>query len=156
MTRRALPILGWLLLAAPVDLPSSRVSAERSDPEIDRLVRLVNRHRAEIDCPQLAWHDRIASVALSHSRDMVEREFYDHVNPDGASLMHRLTMAGIAWNGLAGENLVIGTTDATTAFTLWMQSAEHRSNIENCAFTHHGIGLSDGHWTHVFVQRPLR
>jgi uncharacterized protein YkwD len=69
--------------------------------------------------------------------------------------MHRLTRAGIAFNGMAGENLVIGTVDGTIAYTLWMDSREHRDNIENCAFTHHGVGLADGRWTHVFVQRPL-
>jgi uncharacterized protein YkwD len=69
--------------------------------------------------------------------------------------MHRLTRAGIAFNGVAGENLVIGTVDGAIAYSLWMDSQEHRANIENCAFTHHGVGLADGRWTHVFVQRPL-
>ncbi len=154
-SRRSVLVLACLLLVTPVDLPSGAILRTAPDPEIERLVRLVNGHRAAIDCPALAWHDGIAAVAAAHSRDMTDRDFYDHVNPDGASLMHRLTLAGIAWNGVAGENLVIGTSDGETAFRLWMNSSEHRSNIENCDFTHHGVGLSDGRWTHLFVQRPL-
>lgn len=125
------------------------------DPEILVLVELVDRRRSEVGCERLTWHDGIAAVATAHSLDMQRRDFYDHVDPDGETLIHRLTRAGIAFNGMAGENLVIGTVDGTIAFTLWMESAEHRANIENCAFTHHGVGLADGRWTHVFVQRPL-
>lgn len=125
------------------------------DPEILVLVELVDRRRSEVGCERLTWHEGIAAVAMAHSIDMQQREFYDHVDPDGETLMHRLTRAGIAFNGVAGENLVIGTVDGTIAYTLWMDSQEHRANIEDCAFTHHGVGLSDGRWTHVFVQRPL-
>jgi uncharacterized protein YkwD len=124
------------------------------DPEILVLVELVDRRRSDVGCEPLTWHDGIAAVALAHSIDMQQRDFYDHVDPDGETLMHRLIRAGIAFNGVAGENLVIGTVDGTIAFSLWMDSQEHRANIENCAFTHHGVGLADGRWTHVFVQRP--
>ncbi len=126
------------------------------DPEVLVLVEHVNRQRSEVGCGPLTWHEGIAAVARAHSLDMQARDFYDHVDPDGESLLHRLTRAGIAFNGVAGENLVIGTVDGTIAFTLWMDSPEHRANIENCSFTHHGVGLADGRWTHVFVQRPLR
>ena len=125
------------------------------DPEILVLVELVDRRRSDVGCEPLTWHEGIAAVALAHSIDMQHRDFYDHVDPDGETLMHRLIRAGIAFNGVAGENLVIGTVDGTIAFSLWMDSREHRANIENCAFTHHGVGLADGRWTHVFVQRPL-
>ncbi len=137
-----------------VGTPTSAMDP-RPDPEVLVLVELVNRQRSEVGCRPLAWHEGIASVARAHSLDMQNREFYDHVNPDGESLEHRLIRAGIAYNGVAGENLVIGTVDGRIAFTLWMESPEHRANIENCAFTHHGVGLADGRWTHVFVQRPF-
>jgi uncharacterized protein YkwD len=129
---------------------------EAADPEILVLVELVSRRRSDVGCEPLTWHEGIAAVAVAHSLDMQQRDFYDHVDPDGETLIHRLTRAGIAFNGVAGENLVIGTVDGTIAYTLWIDSAEHRANIENCAFTHHGVGLADGRWTHVFVQRPLR
>ena len=128
---------------------------EAADPEILVLVELVNRRRSDVGCEPLTWHEGIAAVAVAHSLDMQQRDFYDHVDPGGETLVHRLTRAGIAFNGVAGENLVIGTVDGTIAYTLWIDSAEHRANIENCSFTHHGVGLADGRWTHVFVQRPL-
>lgn len=125
------------------------------DPEVSVLVDLVNRRRSDLGCDPLTWHEGIASVAAAYSLDMQQRDFYDHVDPDGESLIHRLTRAGIAFDGVAGENLAIGTVDGTIVYTLWIDSPEHRANIENCAFTHHGVGLADGRWTHVFVQHPL-
>ena len=52
------------------------------DPEILVLVELVNRRRSEIGCDSLTWHEGIAAVAVAHSLDMQQRDFYDHVDPD--------------------------------------------------------------------------
>lgn len=131
------------------------VSRPPANPEFEIVSILVNRHRERVGCAPLAWDDEIAAVADAHSRDMQRRDFYDHVNPDGEDLQHRLIRGGVGWNGLAGENLAIGTVDGRTAYALWMDSPPHRSNVENCDFTHHGLGLRDGRWTHVFVQNPL-
>ena len=153
-------LLSFLQIQSTSGHPSAGSPAgagiEAADPEIVVLVELVSRRRSGVGCERLTWHEGIAAVAVAHSLDMQQRDFYDHVDPDGEALIHRLTRAGIAFNGVAGENLVIGTVDGTIAYTLWIDSAEHRANIENCSFTHHGVGLADGRWTHVFVQRPLR
>jgi len=158
MRTTGLIFLSLLLIRFPSGFltPGSSATTEADpDPEVLVLVDLVDGRRSDIGCASLTWHDGIARVATAHSLDMQRRDFYDHVNPDAESLLHRLTRAGIAFNGVAGENLVIGTVDGTIAYTLWIDSPEHRANIENCAFTHHGVGLADGRWTHVFVQRPL-
>ena len=125
------------------------------DPEFAVVTELVNRHRETVGCSALDWDDEIAAVADAHSRDMAARDYYDHVDPDGQGLQHRLIRGGVGWNGVAGENLAIGTIDGKTVFSLWMDSPPHRANIENCLYTHHGIGLEDGLWTHLFVQNPL-
>ncbi len=149
--------IGWLglliILATPGSGPAR--DAGPDDPELTVVTELVNRHRQRVGCSALEWDDEIAAVAAAHSRDMSVRGYYDHVDPDGESLQHRLIRGGVGWNGIAGENLAIGTVDGRTAFSLWMDSRPHRANIENCAFTHHGIGLEDGLWTHLFVQNPL-
>ena len=146
--------VGLLFLAT---VPGSGPARETglSDPEFVVVTELVNRHRERTGCQALVWDEQIAAVAAAHSRDMATRGYYDHVDPDGEGLQHRLIRGGIRWNGIAGENLAIGTVDGRTAYALWIDSPPHRANIENCAFTHHGIGLEDGLWTHVFVQNPL-
>ncbi len=86
---------------------------------------LVNDHRTGTGCGPLTWHAGAAAVALAHSTDMRDRDFFSHTNPDGES-----------------------------PFDMWINSPGHRANIENCSYTHHGVGLIDGIWTHLFLQNP--
>ncbi|MEJ2482034.1 MAG: CAP domain-containing protein [Gemmatimonadota bacterium] len=122
--------------------------------EVVTLVDLVNARRVAEGCAPLVWHDGVAAVADAHSADMRDRDFFAHTNPDGKSPFDRLRDAGIDWSGAAGENIAWGTSSGQTAFDMWINSSGHRANIENCAFTHHGVGLVDARWTHLFVQNP--
>lgn len=124
------------------------------DPRVAAFVEQMNAHRQSEGCGALAWHQGVADVAQAHSLDMVERDYFSHTNPDGADPFDRLSGAGITWSGGAGENIAYGTSDAATVLEMWLDSSGHRANIENCGFTHHGVGLASGRWTHVFVTNP--
>ena len=125
-----------------------------TDVEVVQLVDLVNDHRSGEGCGPLAWHIGAADVALAHSTDMRDRDFFSHTNPDGESPFDRMTAAGISWSGMAGENIAWGTASGSAVFDMWINSSGHRANIENCSYTHHGVGLVDGRWTHLFLQNP--
>jgi uncharacterized protein YkwD len=127
--------------------------ASSSDPAVTEFARLVNEVRHDNGCPGLAWDDRLAEVARRHSADMIERGFFDHVNPSQQSPFDRLKAAGIAYRE-AAENILYGTTDANHALELWMNSPGHRANILTCSFTLHGVGRVEGHWTHLFIRPP--
>jgi len=115
---------------------------------------LVNRHRLAIGCDSLAWYEPAARVAEAHSRDMAERDYFDHVTPEGLDLARRLLAGGVAWSGSTAENLAYTPAGAPSAFDLWMDSSPHRANIERCDFTHHGVGLYRYRWTQVLVEGP--
>jgi uncharacterized protein YkwD len=85
---------------------------------------------------------------------MQERGFFSHTNPDGESPWDRLAEGGVTWNGPAGENIAMTGGGAESALSLWLNSPGHRANIENCAFSHHGVGLHGSYWTHVFITNP--
>ncbi|MDH3421639.1 MAG: hypothetical protein OEN00_01520 [Gemmatimonadota bacterium] len=55
------------------------------DPEVEAFVEQMTAHRASVGCAPLTWNWSVAEVALGHSLDMVQRDFFDHVNPDGAT-----------------------------------------------------------------------
>jgi uncharacterized protein YkwD len=120
------------------------------DPAVEAFVELVNDHRASVGCPRLEWRPDVAEVAHAHSLDMVERGFFAHTNPDGASPFDRLQAAGIEYSS-AAENIAWGYATAEAVLAGWLGSPGHRANIERCALTQHGIGLVDTRWTHVFV-----
>ncbi len=49
----------------------------------------VNSEREAADRSPLAWSDDLAALSRSHSQDMIRRDFFDHVNPDGESPTER-------------------------------------------------------------------
>lgn len=129
---------------APEEPASAEVQAQE-------LAVLVNQHRQEIGCGSLALHAGTTTVSQGHSEDMVARNFFAHVNPDGKTPFDRLREAGISYSR-AGENLAVGHPTAQAVFTAWLNSPGHRKNIENCAYTHHGLGWHENRWTHMFVH----
>ena len=118
--------------------------------ELEVFVSLMNEHRASVGCPALRWNGDVAAVALAHSQDMVDRDFFAHTNPDGDTPADRLRAAGIDYRRMA-ENIAMGFQSGTSVLEAWLGSQGHRTNIENCQLEEHGVGLVGGHWTHLFA-----
>lgn len=114
-----------------------------------QVAELVNRHRRSIGCPALQWDARAASAAQAHSDDMRRRRYFDHTSPDGRGMADRLRAAGIGFR-LAAENIAQDPRGPADVVRGWLGSPGHRRNIENCALTHHGVGVSGDRWTHLF------
>jgi uncharacterized protein YkwD len=125
-----------------------------TDPGLRELHTLVNAHRREVGCRPLEWHEASATVARRHSSDMAERRYLDHQDPEGTSFLERLLAGGVTWSGPVSENLALTPAGAASVMELWLDSPGHRRNLENCAFTHHGVGSLDGLWTQLLLANP--
>jgi uncharacterized protein YkwD len=115
------------------------------------VVRIMNKTRAGAGCDPLAVDPRLDNAAEAHSRDMAQRDYFDHTTPEGITFRERIVNAGYA-NPATGENLAHGQRTAAEVMESWMASAGHRANILNCDFALVGIGLDeDGmYWTQDF------
>jgi uncharacterized protein YkwD len=94
----------------------------------------------------LKWNEKLAAVARAHSRDMLEQRYFDHVDPQGRTLVARINAAGIPWRAL-GENIALNGTvpGAEAAFMNEPRfQSNHRGNILNANFTEVGIGIVQG------------
>ena len=118
----------------------------------------VNAIRVQHGLSPLLRESAIDAVAIAHSEDMLARDYFAHVNPEGQGVGDRLTAAGIPWRG-AGENLAwtFGHTDPVpVSVNGWMNSPGHRANILNDSWTHTGVGIaydgSEAYITQVFVR----
>ncbi len=131
-------------VGAGVTLPTSRNEARA-------LADRINRHRGAIGCPSLRWDERLASVARRHSQDMAKRRFFSHTNPDGRDPFDRLRAAGVQYRA-AAENIAYGRTSGRDTYDDWIESPDHRGNMENCEYTSFGIGLVDRRWTLVLAR----
>lgn len=107
---------------------------------------VLNAARVQFGKEALEWDDRIASTARKHSKDMADRDFFAHNNPDGKSPFDRMDDDGIKYS-VAAENLAAGSTSAIFAHEGLMNSEGHRNNILSDDVTHVGVGVSLGSGT---------
>jgi len=147
-------LLALLLVGFPVRATAQGAGEPTVAQSLAELHRLVNAHRYAIGCEALLWHEPTARVAEAHSADMARRGYFDHLTPEGFDLTHRLLAGDVTWHGSAAENIARTVRGADVVFELWIDSPPHRANIEDCAFTHHGLGLFRDRWTQVLVERP--
>ncbi len=110
-------------------------------------VCLVNRERTRRGMRALRVNRRLSQAALSHTEDMVEKRYFEHVSKSGNSVVDRLLSTGYL-GGLrswaVGENLAWGIDKLSTprqTVTNWMDSPGHRANILNRRFREIGIGV---------------
>ena len=143
-----------ITLGCSDDGPAGPGSSDVPAGEVTTFVTQLNSHRESVGCEALAWHPATAEVGHIHSQDMQDRGFFSHTNPDGESPWDRLAEGGVTWNGPAGENIAMTSGGAESVLEMWLNSPGHRANIENCSFSHHGVGLSGSYWTHVFITNP--
>lgn len=131
---------------------ASSPTSSRETAAARQVLTLVNDERAAAGCQPLVRDGALAELASDFSRDMAERGFFSHTDPDGRSPWDRAEDAGIT--NLAAENIARGQADAQAVMDAWMASAGHRANILNCDYRTLGVGVHFGEggpwWTQDF------
>jgi len=109
--------------------------------------------------PPLAWSDLLAQAALAHSRDMAQRNYFDHVDPSGGSVAERAATAGYRWR-VVGENIAAGQGSAKQVVAGWLASPGHCVNIMSREFAEMGAAYAinphsalEIYWTQAFGAR---
>ncbi len=106
--------------------------------------RLVNQERAKYGAGPVAWNAALESEAVEYACELIDDDFFAHVNPrTGSTLADRTEQAGYQY-WIVGENLAAGQPDPPSVVDAWMNSPEHRENLLNSAFTEMGVGVRNG------------
>lgn len=144
--------------AAEESTPSVDTSSPEAQDFEKQVLALVNTERQNAGLSALSWNDDAAKVARAHSKDMSDRGFFDHTNPDGLSPFDRMKNAGISYRR-AAENIAAGQSTPEAVMNGWMNSEGHRSNILNPDLKEIGVGYYKGetgyrhYWTQVFITK---
>ena len=130
--------------------PSTAQTAGMPTPLEIQIHRLINEVRADKemhhqDLVPLQLHSVLIDVARAHSKDMLDNNYFDHVDPKGRRPADRVSQAGVEYSSV-GENLYysegIDETDvAKSAVDGWVKSPGHYANIIS-PFTYTGIGVA--------------
>lgn len=112
---------------------------EPSARDAEQLIREgINDERGDVGVDAVEGVQRLREVAREHSRDMAERDFYAHENPDGELPSDRASCA-------AGENIhrgSVGEMKNVDSSKTW-----YTTDAEGIAgYVVEGWVLSDGHY----------
>lgn len=102
---------------------------------------LTNGLRAINGVAKLKYCNDATAVAKNHSTDMANRNYFDHINPEGERVGARLTAGGVKWYSCA-ENIVAGYYDPYAISNGWYNSEGHRKNILNSEYKYLGVGFA--------------
>lgn len=139
----------------PDELPTPDLSP--NIPEVEsRFDQLLNDHRQDANVGILTNDLPLGRAAREHAEDMAERDFFDHVNPDGETVAERYShlclspgenIAQTYWRtevtDVDGSTYINETEEelAENIFELWLTSPAHRENMELHRWSSHGIGV---------------
>lgn len=106
------------------------------------LLTATNTQRANNGVASLSANSLLASAAQAKAQDMVARNYWAHVTPDGKQPWWFITNAGYSYIS-AGENLAYGFMTSGDTVTGWMNSQSHRENMLSGSFTEAGFGIAN-------------
>jgi len=141
-------------------------SAGADDLNVTRAEHLIheytNRERRDADVPAVEYDADLASIAEYHSRDMAERDYVGHTNPDGESIADRYREFGYdcETNGEVIQWLEYDEVEgrgaeavARTVVENWMNSELHRSFVLNGSWGRQGVGVYVADSGRVYVTQ---
>lgn len=127
----------------------------------------INFERRKLGLNPLEYDARLESIAQAHSADMLARNYFDHVSPEGNTFISRYERSGYACEIIAGDETLRGGENLAESITynskysnglisdyksadeivsqiigVWMNSSSHRSNILRPYWKAEGIGVA--------------
>lgn len=126
-----LPTSGLKILGYAANIPPQRV------------MEITNQKRVEIGLAQLDYSPVLAQAAAAKGADMLEKDYWAHVAPNGAEPWGFFIDAGYKYR-YAGENLARDFSNPEAAIEAWMASPTHRDNMLSSKYEEIGIAVVEG------------
>jgi uncharacterized protein YkwD len=109
------------------------------------LLFLINNTRNSCGLQPLSLNPSLNRIAKSRCDDMIARDYFSHVSPEGKDIKSFVDESGIMYK-ITGENLQYCSPPSIAGpelfFNSWMESETHRANILDPGYTQIGIALS--------------
>lgn len=138
--------------SAPTSADACLGLGEPSDDIHRAILDNLNNFRTANGLPPLVYSETLQAAADAHARDLYERGFFAHINPDGKNPGQRAVAVGFC-HKYVGENIAAGQKSADTAQTAWENSPSHRENMLETGYKYAGVGFyQDPHGRMYWAQ----
>jgi uncharacterized protein YkwD len=138
-------IIGAGLFSAQAHPSQSRVLSYATQMSSSALLDSTNQQRTANSEQPLKLNDELSAAAQTKANDMVNRDYWSHVTPDGKAPWTFIQAAGYSYQK-AGENLAYGFITSADAVNGWMNSPTHRENILDKDYTEVGFGFANSRY----------
>lgn len=154
-------LISWSCSKEPINSDPPGEKSGSKTVNKTQMLRLVNEVRAKgCQCGDtwynpvapITWNDQLEKAALAHSNDMLTRQFFSHISPEGNNAGERIELAGYNWAAF-GENIGMGYKDEAEVVAAWKSSPSHCKNIMNGNYREMGVGRAGIYWTQNFAKR---
>ncbi len=110
--------------------------------DADLIVAETNKRRKENTLGPLEENPNLTRAAEMKLKDMVDKQYFEHVSPTGKGPADLAKAAGYSYV-LVGENLALGNfEDDSVLLDAWMNSPGHRANILNTRYKEIGVAAA--------------
>jgi uncharacterized protein YkwD len=150
MMKKLFSIIFFLILSASCSKPQVNIeTGGEIDPAViaQQIFSIVNTERENRGLYKLKYDEKLAEVALIHSKNMVNQDFLSHGDPEKRSSQERVeTYYPEMIFGEVGENIgysqgFYGDDVAKNLMKTWMNSPDLRANILSTRYSHMGAGV---------------
>ncbi len=114
-----------------------------SQISVDEVIKLTNERRAAAGVSALTYNPLLASAAKAKGEDMINRDYWAHIAPDGTQPWKFFSDVGYKYR-YAGENLAKDFSSPQSAVDAWMASPSHKENMLSSKYSEIGIAVVEG------------
>lgn len=143
LSLKVLIIVVQLALFSVANLRFPKVLGYAANISTSEVIRLTNEKRAAAGLPALVENPILSQAAQAKGTDMINKDYWAHVAPDGTQPWYFFTTFGYSYR-YAGENLARDFPDASSAVEAWMASPTHKENMLSPNYKDIGIGVVEG------------
>jgi len=147
----AIPVIFSMPRPTPSPNQAPPVPIQVSDPLValeEQMVILVNEVREAEGLPPYQFDEEVASIAENYAQDMVVRDFFSHITPEGMTLRDRFADYEVTDYVRVGENIQRNTQPrqktVKAAVDWFMNSPPHRGNMLHKHLNRIGVGIVEG------------
>lgn len=136
-------LVAYQMLLSVVPYTSVDILGYAANIEVNRVIELTNEKRISQGLNPLGENLLLTQAARSKGEDMLSKNYWAHVAPDGTEPWKFFIDAGYKYK-FAGENLARDFTNANSAVEAWMASPSHRDNLLSNKYSDMGIAVVEG------------